>query len=495
MGLSKSKFMSGRQCPKKLWWEVHEPNAPELVATADQQTVYDRGHEVGELARTYVPGGILIDLPYYETQKRVEATARALDAGAPVIYEACFIADDVFVAVDILERNGDRFTLAEVKSTLRAKKVHIPDVAIQLHVVRRSGLQVERAEVMHLNRECRHPDLSNLFVREDVTPLLVDELRAAPARIDALHAVLAGPLPEVATGPHCNAPYPCPFVGRCWPAQPEHHISTLHAIRATKAVQLEGEGYRTLLDLPEDFEASGPAMRQIQSVRLGRLVVEPGLREALECLTPPIAFLDFETVNPVVPAWPGCSPFQSVPVQFSCHVLDNGQLTHHAWLAEGPGDPRDAIARAMIDACAGARTAIAYNASFEQTGIRKLAEALPHLAPELLALSASIRDLLAIVRDHVYHPDFQGSFSIKSVLPALVPGPWYDGLQIQDGGTASAALEALLLGGDALSAEERLALRQQLQRYCEMDTLAMVKLYERLRELAGVLPITGEQNK
>ncbi|HEX6790391.1 MAG TPA: DUF2779 domain-containing protein [Candidatus Krumholzibacteria bacterium] len=483
MSLSKSRYMSGLQCRKKLWWEVHEPNAPELETTAGQQTVYDRGHEVGALARTYVPGGVLIDLPFYETRQRVEATARAIDAGVPVIYEASFMADDVFVAVDILERNGDGFTLAEVKSTLSAKRVHIPDVAIQLHVARRSGLDVERAQVMHLNRECRHPDLSNLFVREDVTPLLEDELRDAPARIDALHAMLAGALPEIATGPHCSAPYPCPFVGRCWAPQPEHHISTLYSIRGTKAAQLEGEGYRTLLDLPADYEASGPAKRQLQSVRMGRIVVEAGLRDALESLNAPIAFLDFETIAPVVPVWPGCAPLQSVPVQFSCHVVDHDELTHHAWLADGPGDPREAFARAMIAACAGVRTVLAYNASYEQTEIRKLARALPHLAPELMALSGSIRDLLAIVRDHVYHPDFQGSFSIKTVLPALVPGPWYDELEIQDGGTASAALESLLLREHARSPGERVALREQLLRYCEMDTLAMVRLYERLAEL------------
>ena len=484
MSLSKSRFVSGLQCPKKLWWQVHEPDAPELVPDPDTQIVFDRGHQVGELARAYVPGGILIDFEYYQVAEKVEATARALADGAPAIYEASFIADDVFVAVDILERNGDAFSLVEVKATLGVKEVHLPDVAIQLHVARRSGLVVERAEVMHLNRECRYPDLSNLFVRENVTSELQNELRAAPARIDWLLTMLKDPLPEVATGPQCTSPYVCPFLDRCWPSLPEHHISTLHGIRAKRVAALLSEGYHTLYDLPDEFDARGAAMRQLQSIRLGRPVVEPGLAEALQSLTPPIAFLDFETIMPAVPVWPGCRPFQQVPVQFSCHVLDNGQLTHHAWLADGPGDPREAIARAMIDACAGAKTVLAYNATFEKQRIRALIEALPHLEPELTALLGSIHDLLAIVRNHVYHLDFQGSFSIKQVLPALVPGLGYDDLEIQDGGTASAKLEALLLGGDAFTPEERLNLREQLLRYCEFDTMAMVRLYERLYELA-----------
>jgi hypothetical protein len=474
--------VSGLQCPKKLWWEVHEPDARERVNNPATQVIFDRGHKVGALARTYVPGGVLIDFEYYQVTEKLEATARALAAGAPAIYEASFIADDVFVAVDILERNGDGFALVEVKATLSVKDAFLPDVAIQLHVLRRSGLEVDRAEVMHLNRECRYPDLSNLFVREDITAELQDVLGAAPARIDAMQAMLAGPLPEMATGPHCTTPYPCAFIDRCWPVLPEHPIKTLYRVHAKKLAGLLADGYETLLDLPADFETNRVAMRQLRSVRLGAPVIEPGLGEALRSLQQPIAFLDFETVMPAVPMWPGCRPFQQVPVQFSCHVLDNGQLTHHAWLADGPGDPREAFARAMMAACGAARTVLVYSETFEKPRIRELSAALPHLAPELTALARLIRDLLPIVRNHVYHPDFQGSFSIKDVLPALVPGFGYDDLEIQDGATASAALEALLLGGDALSPEEKQKLREQLLRYCEFDTLAMVRLHERLRE-------------
>jgi len=339
---------------------------------------------------------------------------------------------------------------------------------------------------MHLNRECRHPDLSNLFVRESVTPRIRGLLRAVPKQAARLLRVLSGPLPDLPTGPHCNEPYTCPFIERCWPSLPEHHVSTLYRIRADRVSKLVADGIETLHDLPRRFALSGSARRQVRSVRAGKLVVELGLRRALHRLKPPLAFLDFETINPAIPAWPGCRPYEQVPVQFSCHVLTAAGAEHHAWLADGPDDPREQLARALVSACAKARTIIAYNAPFERRCVEGLSAAVPVLRRELESVSARLRDLLEVVRDHVYHPDFGGSFSIKSVLPALVPALSYDDLEIHDGGSASTALETLLLDGGSLAPGERRALRQNLHRYCERDTLAMVRLHERLRELAGI---------
>jgi hypothetical protein len=490
--LSKTRYTSGLQCPKKLWWETHEPGAPELVVDDAKQALFTRGHRIGELARTYVPGGVLIDLPYYELALKVAATAKALADGAPVVYEACFFEDGVFVAVDILERRGEEFVFVEVKSTLGVKENHLPDVAIQVHVARRAGLAVSRAEVMHLNRDCTYPDLSNLFVREDVTERIGPALRSAPDVIASLAAALSGPLPEVVTGPNCESPYECPFLARCWPPLPENHVSTLYGIHTTKVARLVADGINTLHDLPLDFKASPRALRQIRSIRAGEVVVEEGLSGALAALEPPIAYLDFETVSPPVPAWPGCHPCEQIPVQFSCHVLGPGGLTHHEWLAEGPGDPREDLAREVIRACAGATTIVAFGAQFERGRIEALASFLPHLSADLLELSGRIRDLLPIVRDHVYHPAFGGSFSLKDVLPALVPGLGYEDLAIHDGSTASTALASLLLAEDSFGLEERRAIRRALLAYCERDTLAMVRLHERLDALAGLAAVTQE---
>jgi len=169
--LSKSRFTTGLQCHRLLWWTVNEPDAPELVTSPEQQAIFDQGTAVGEVARGYVSGGELIDLPYWDKLGRVAATREAIEAGRRVIYEASFLEGGVFVSVDILHRepHAKGWTLSEVKSTSKVKPQHIPDVAVQAHVVRRARLAVVGTELMHLNRECRHPDLSNLFTRADVS--------------------------------------------------------------------------------------------------------------------------------------------------------------------------------------------------------------------------------------------------------------------------------------------------------------------------------------
>src|SRR5205823_3857080 len=126
-----------------------------------------------------------------------------------------------------------------------------------------AGLQVERAEVMHLNPECRHPDLSNLFVREDVTALVEGALIGVPDELAAQRRMLEGPLPDVPIGEHCTRPYDCPFLERCWPKLPDHHVSKLYRIERKRALELEADGYETLYDLPSDLELSVIHARQV----------------------------------------------------------------------------------------------------------------------------------------------------------------------------------------------------------------------------------------
>ena len=215
------------------------------------------------------------------------------------------------------------------------------------------------------------------------------------------------------------------------------------------------------------------------------MVVEATLRKALAQFVSPLAFLDFETVSLAIPRWPGCRPWQQVPVQFSVHAEERGGLVHRQWIADGPEDPRPALAEALVEACggAGARKVVAYHAPFERDCIKQLREAVPRLAKELERIEKRLVDLLPVIRRHVYHPDFGGGFSLKKTLPALVPGLSYSDLQVQDGEVATVELQRLMLRGAELPAGERAALRDALLRYCERDTWAMVKLLEKLHSL------------
>lgn len=477
--LSKSRYLAGLQCPKLLWWRVKEPKAPELEPDVSLQLIFDQGTEVGEKACEYFPGGVLIDLPHWEDEARAEATREAMASGAPAIYEATFVEDDVFVAVDILARTeSGGWRMAEVKSTMDLKDVHLPDVAVQAWVLVQAGVPLDGVEVMHLSRECVYPDLSNLFVREDVTEQVMDLLPDIPRRIRAQKELLDGPLPEVEVGPHCSDPYDCPFSGRCWPEPAPHGVGTLYR-GGKKAAALEEMGVETVGEIPDDFPLSDIQERQRCAARTGATIVEGDLDAALSPLSGPAAFLDFETVGPAIPRWDGCSPYNAVPVQFSCHLVeDGGTVRHEEWLATGPGDPRPEIAERLVDLLADEPVIVAYHSSFEARCLKGLAEAVPEHAEALLSMAERLQDLLPVVRSHVYHPDFDGSFSLKKVLPALVPDVTYQGLEVKNGSDAAAWLFRILLEEGKFEADRLAGLRRELLAYCEIDTLALVRLRE-----------------
>jgi hypothetical protein len=443
------------------------------------QDRFDQGAEVGALARQSFPGGVLIDLSH-EDPGRVEATRRALESGAPAIFEATFVEDRVYVAIDVLERTAEGFTLIEVKSSSKTKDEHIPDVAIQAWVARRAGLDVRRAEVMHLDTDFRHPDQGDLLVRTDVTALVEAFQPRIPGMIEEQLAALAGAEPAVPVGSHCwMIDRDCPFWDRCFPVD-EHHVWTLYRAQKQQKWALVRQGVHRVLDLPDGFKLNETQRRQRTALQAGRMVVEPGLREALREFDGPLGFLDFETISRAIPVWPDIGPWRQVVVQFSYHdrVTDEGSCRHRAYLAEGPGDPREELALRLLEATADAERIVMYSA-FERTRIKELAAWLPHLAADLQVLQGKLVDLLPVIQRHVYHPRFAGSFSIKKVLNPMVPDLTYDDLAIVDGQVASVEIARLLFV--AHKVRDRDQLRRDLLAYCERDTWAMVRLLQSLR--------------
>jgi hypothetical protein len=491
LSLSKTRFLSGLQCVKKLWWEVHEPSAPELRPDENTLVLFDIGRQVGAAARERVPGGTLILGKASEGELKVQRTEEALRGGAPVVYEATFGHEKVFVSVDVLERIGEGFRITEVKSTVEAKEEHLPDLAIQEWVARGAGLPVVSTHLMHLNRECRAPDLSNLFARADLTVPVAALRPAVPGQVQEMFRALDGPLPEVPIGKHCDEPYECPFKSRCWPALPPHHIETLPRLSAKKRSALQALNIETIDQIPADFELTDFQTRQREAVLTGKVVMTPDFGASLKPFRAGrVAFLDFETVRPAIPIWKGIGPYAQVPAQFSCHVVGAeargrvGAQRHYEWIATGPEDPRPGIARAVVDACRGAEVVVAFNASFERGCLEMLAGAVPELAEELTEVKLRIKDLADPVKRGIYHPDFHGSYSLKAVVPALIPELAYDDLEVADGTTASNRLLALMLNEPPLSADERTVQQKKLLAYCERDTLVMVRLLEELERLA-----------
>lgn len=485
--LSKSRFLAGLQCHKRLYLECFHPELADPVSVG-RQAILDTGTRVGELARDLYHGGILIEEDHLHHDEAVSSTGKALaDPSVPAIYEAAFLYDDVRIRADILKRVGnDMFDLIEVKSGTGVKEDYIPDVAVQLYVLKGCGIPVGQACLCHINKEYIYQggsyDLSQLFLVDDIT----DKAEQLQLDIPTMLEKIRRPLwelepPTIKPSRQCSKPYLCAFVGHCLVSQPEYRVLQLPHASEKLLLALENAGIEDIRDIPQGFPGLNENQQRVRDcVVNNHSYLDPALPEALERLEYPIHFLDFETFNPALPLYVGTRPYQVIPFQWSDHIITgDGELTHEEFLHEGSDDPREPFARSLLKVL-GPRGSIVVYSSYEATRIRELADSLPDLSNDLMALlEGRIVDMLVLVRNHCYHPEFHGSFSIKSVLPALVPDLGYGDLEISDGGQASAAYAEMVR--PETPSDRRIQLRESLLAYCRRDTEAMVRLFETLR--------------
>ncbi len=484
--LSKTRFGAGLQCHKRLFLECYSPKLADPIDPG-QQAIFDSGTAVGELARERFPGGCLIEEEYYRHSRAQAKTEKALeDRSVPAIYEGAFTFDGIRVRVDILVRgSGGDFDLVEVKSSTGVHEQHIPDVAIQLYVVEGVGIKVRRAYLLHINNDYVYEggpyEVMRLFHLEDVTGEAREFVKsAAPAALADMRQPLerdTAPLIEI--GRHCTRPYQCPFYGHCREGVPDHHIEQLPWANARLLDQLYEAGIRDIRDIPDSFPGLSALQQRVRDcVSTGRPHVDPDLRVALQEVTYPLHFLDFETFNPALPVYPGTRPYQVIPFQWSLHVRDRaGDLSHRAFLADGDSDPRERFTVGLLDAVGIEGTIVAYS-NYEQTITRQLAADHPAFTDRLLGLDDRFLDLLEVIRSWYYHPDFHGSYSLKAVFPALVPESGYQDLAIQDGGQASLTFTQMIAA--ETEEDEREGHREALLAYCQRDTEAMVRIFDAL---------------
>ena len=487
--LSKSRYLSGDQCHLRLWYDSYERH---LAPPPDDnlQAVFDTGHEVGELACERHPGGHSVGHDHRHVREALEETRQVLQAGAAAaLFEAAFRHEGVLVRADIIERlPGGGWRLGEVKSTTRLKDVFVLDVAVQLWVLRGAGLDVREVEVITLNRDYVYDgvrlDLDALFKRHPLTDEADALQNTVSARVGEMLAMLGGPAaPEIAPGDHCFTPYGCPYYAHCTRdhVSPDHGIGELPWLRGGRRGQLQDAGIEEIRDVAADFPLSYLQRIVRQAVQENRAVVHGDASGTLAGLTSPVRYLDFETFAPAIPRFAGTRPYDAVPFLFSVHTERNGSPPEHTdYLHEQDDDPRSQLADRLIEAV-GSSGAICTYSSYERTVLTALATAVPERADELAAVSARLFDLLPVVRNTYYHPEFRGSFSIKNVLPVLVPGMGYGDLAIPDGQTASVHYMQALASSDR---GERRRTFDNLRAYCERDTLAMVRLRDALGGLA-----------
>ena len=485
MRISKSKFVAGVQCLKRLYLQVHQP---ELATQPDAaaEAIIRQGQDVGMLARTLFPGGVEVDC----SRGLADAirTTRELVANpeVPAIFEAVFEHQNVLVKVDILHRRRDgRWRLIEVKSTAQVREHHLEDVAVQHRVVSRSGLDVATACLGHINS-------NYIFPGGEIDPRRFFRIRNLTRRVQRLQPKLTFQLrsqftvlamsnaPDIAPGRHCADPVTCEFYDRCNSPRPDDHIGYLPRIHASAMEELVGMGIESIREIPEDFELSEVQRRAATCVQKGEPWFSPELSSELDKLEYPVVFVDFETINPCVPRFAGMRPYDHLPFQWSVHVQrqPGAEPENYEFLATDSSDPRREFISSLCHALGDSGSIVVYS-SFESQRLSDLAAWLPEYADRIGTIQSRLFDLLLLVREHVYHPAFAGSYSIKSVLPALVPEMSYEGMEVANGQQAGLAWDALVLGG--LNDDERKRIEKALRAYCGQDTLAMVKLLEKLR--------------
>lgn len=475
-GLSKSKIVAHLQCPKRLWLQVNKPELQEVDSA--QQARMDAGNVVGDLARQQYPEGVLIDGENLSQAIKDTAIIMAERKKQPV-FEATFWQDGVLVRNDLLLPEKGGYHLVEVKSATQVKDYYLTDVALQTYVTEQAGVSLNRISVAHIDNTFVYPgneDYSGLLKQVDVTKEARDQIKNVPGWIKSAQATLKGSEPDIAVGPQCSDPFDCPFIDYCHPAEdPDAFPVELLPHSHKLAPVLRSEGYSDIRDIPKGRLQTPKHLRVWKSTLSGKRILEKPVREAMAALTFPRYFLDFETISFAAPIWAGTRPYQQVPFQWSCHIQSRtGTLKHQEWLAEGRIDPRRGFVESLLAMIGPKGSILAYNASFERKRLEEMAEAFPEYAEALLGLVERIEDLLGITRDHYYHPDMRGSWSIKQVLPTIAPELSYKALNVGDGGMAQEAFLSIL--SPETTAENKARLRQDLLMYCQLDTYAMVEM-------------------
>lgn len=493
MNLSKSQYVRGLQCVKSLWLKKYKRDVLKAPDSATE-AIFERGNEVGELACRLFPNGIEVAFDGNDYEGMLKKTQELIADGIKNIYEASFAFEGLFAAVDILRIHQDEsVSIYEVKSSTEVKDVYLHDASIQYYILRGLRYEVKSANIVHINNKYVRDgelEIEKLFSIVDITDDVVGLQEDIPNHLKHFASYLSDKEvePSLDIGEHCFAPYDCDAYEYCWKTQkkiPDYSVFNISGLRKDKQFALYKQGVRELHEIEDISVFSAAQQIQIISEKTQKEIInKEAIVEFLQTLKYPLYHLDFETFQHAIPQWNGISPFVQIPFQYSLHKEEeNGELRHYEFLAREGVDPRYELACCLVTDIPRDATVLAYNMGFEKGVIRKLAAEFSELHEHLMDIHDNIKDLMTpFMTKNYYTPAMRGSYSIKHVLPALVPEMQraYKELgSVQNGGEAMRTYATLAHLEDK---EEVARLREALLSYCELDTLAMVKILNTLKE-------------
>lgn len=487
MNLSKSKYCKGLQCKKILWLEKYKP---EEIEEIDNSAVLDQGNAVHEVARYLF--GEHINIEYTDNlNEMIKDTYRTIDSYKNVIItEASFNYKNNFCSVDILVKKNDKYEIYEVKSSTELKDVYINDASYQYYVLKNLGFNVTKCSVVVINNKYeRHGniELDKLFLINDITKTVIDLQDKVEKTINDINLYLENENEEKEDlDRHCFEPYPCPFFKYCSKHLPKPNVFDLTVTPGLTGLKYYKKGIYSFEDLLKEKINDNQRMRiEYELKNLKDYINKEKIKEFLKTLSYPLYFLDFETYQMPIPLYDNIRPYEQIPFQYSLHYYDkeNSQLKHKEFLSEIGIDPRRSLAESLIKDIPENVCTLAYNMKFEKMVIKRLAGLYPDLQNHLMNIHDNIKDLIIpFDKRYYYTKEMHGSSSIKKVLPALFPDDeslnYHNLDQIHNGQEASNNFNNLI----NLSEKEQEETRNNLLKYCGLDTYAMVKILKKLKD-------------
>jgi hypothetical protein len=488
--ISKSRFVSGIQCTKKLYFDIYRKDLkPEI--SEQQELLFSTGHVIGELAQRAFPNGKdASPVNYYDFSKSIQDTKDWIASGVTTIYEAAFSSNGVLAALDILHHTENERWAIEVKSSSEVKKYHLTDASLQYWVMDKSGFKPDKFFLMHINTayiKQGNINPNELFTLADITNEVIGNQVWVEENLENLKNILSSAEePQVEIGKHCSSPFECEYKNHCWKHIPEQSVFSLYSPRGLDW-KLYEQGIFKIIDIPESVSLNHRQNLQVNGQKMANSHIDnASISEFLNSWEFPLYFFDFETIFPALPVLDGTRPFQQVPFQYSLHILKQlgAEYSHKEFLAEPNEfnsisiDPRKKLIEQMKLDFGESGSIVAYNATFEIARLKELALAFPEDQIFIEDIIGRFVDLLIPFRNgwH-YHPEMGGSASIKSVLPAIAPEFSYEDLEISNGGDASNTFLSMI---NKTFIGDEVKVRESLKKYCERDTLGMVIIWEEL---------------
>ncbi len=493
--LSKSRFLSGVQCEKKLYFDLYRKDLKPPISK-QQEELFSSGHFIGHLAQQLYPNGKdATPESYFDFSPSFESTKQWINDGVETIYEAAFFYDDVMAALDILHhQNGERWAI-EVKSSKDVKDYHITDASLQYWVMKNAGFKPDKFFLLHVNNKFIKNgiiDPKDFLTLKDITDRVIAKQDEVIQNVIRLKNIVNNreTEPEVKISKHCSSPFNCDYMHHCWKHIPENSVFNLPYARG-KDWELYESGILELSSIPDEIDLSHRQKLQVEGIKNGSSYVDrTAIKEFISAWTYPLYFFDFETVFPLIPVLDGTTPMQQVPFQYSLHIKpdDHSEMIHREFLANPRSfqsgstlNPRKTLIEQLKSDFGPTGSIVAYNAGFEIDVLKKLAIAFPEDKEFLDGLINRFVDLLIPFRKAWYYkPEMGNSASIKSVLPAIAPQFSYNDLEIGNGGLASNTFLSMILNKFEGDESET---RKNLLAYCERDTEGMVVIWEHLIDL------------